>query len=361
MNGVLETLKKDTKLSGVLRFVAPGTPLREGLENILRAKTGALIVVGYGSEMKGIVDGGFSINCEFSPANLYELAKMDGAIIVSEDAKRILYSNTQLIPASTISSNETGTRHRTAERTAKQTNHLVIAISQRRNVITLYQGSFRYVLRDIGVILTKANQAIQTLEKYKSVLDQALTNLGALEFEELVTIHEVVLVMQRIEMVLRIRAEIIKFINELGTEGRLISMQLNELVGNIEEEAKMLISDYYRDGKVDPKELLKELQKMSVEELHLTEPIISLLGYSVISNPLEEPVSPRGYRILNKVTRLPAVVISNLVEHFRTLPQIMMATIEELDEVDGIGEVRARAIKDGLRRIQEQLFIDRHI
>lgn len=357
----IETLKKESSFADVLRFVAPGTSFREGLENILRAKTGALIVVGYGAEMKNIVDGGFSINCEFTPANLYELAKMDGAIIVSEDAKRILYSNTQLIPAPSIISNETGTRHRTAERTAKQTNYLVIAISQRRNVITLYRGNQRYVLKDIGVILTKANQALQTLEKYKSVLDQALTNLGALEFEELVTFHEVVLVMQRVEMVLRIKAEVIKYINELGTEGRLISMQMEELVGNIEEEAAMLIRDYSRDEEVDPKRVMQNLKKLSSDELLEMDSLVQYLGYAMNTNPLEESVSPRGYRILNKVTRLPSSVIANLVEHFHALPQIMLATIEELDEVDGIGEVRARAIKDGLKRIQEQLFIDRHI
>ncbi|MBO8165238.1 MAG: DNA integrity scanning protein DisA [Brevibacillus sp.] len=356
-----ETLEKEASVSDVLRFVAPGTSLREGLENVLRAKTGALIVVGFSPEMRSIVDGGFSINCEFTPANLYELAKMDGAIILSEDAKRILFANTQLAPSSAIPSSETGTRHRTAERTAKQTNHLVIAISQRRNVITLYRGNFRYVLKDIGVILTKANQAMQTLEKYKSVLDQALTNLGALEFEELVTVYEIVSVMQRIEMVLRIKAEIIMYINELGNEGRLISMQLDELVANIEEEACLLIRDYSRDEDVDPESVLTQMNSLSSEELLELEPFLELLGFAAGTNLHEESVSPRGYRILHKIPRLPSTIISNLVAHFLNLPRIMMATIEELDEVDGIGEVRARAIKEGLKRIQEQVFIDRHI
>lgn len=356
-----ETMEKEAAISDVLRFVAPGTALREGLENVLRAKTGALIVVGFGPEMKSIVDGGFSINCEFTPANLYELAKMDGAIILSEDAKRILFANTQLAPSSVIPSAETGTRHRTAERTAKQTNHLVIAISQRRNVITLYQGNFRYVLKDIGVILTKANQAMQTLEKYKAVLDQALTNLGALEFEELVTVYEIVSVMQRVEMVLRIKAEIIKYIHELGTEGRLISMQLDELVSDVEEEASLLIRDYSRDMSIDPGVVLKEMSQLSSEELLELDSFVRLLGFPAGTKPQEEIVSPRGFRILSKIPRLPAQIIHNLVSHFQTLPRIMMATIEELDEVDGIGEVRARAIKDGLKRIQEQVFIDRHI
>jgi len=358
-------VKEDTKrdvMTQILQLVAPGTPFREGLENVLRAKTGALLVVGYSPEVMEIVDGGFSINCDFSPNYLYELAKMDGAIILSEDIKRILYANTQLIPDSSIPSIETGIRHRTAERVAKQTGKLVVSISQRRNVITVYQGNLRYSLKDIGVILTKANQAIQTLEKYKTVLDQAFTNLGASEFEELVTLHEVANVIQRLEMVLRVKNEIKRYINELGTEGRLISMQLEELVGNTDAEALLLIKDYcreYTEEKV--REISTSLKRMSSEELLDQQHIIRLLGYPYTNTMMEETVSPRGYRMLHKLPRLPAVIIHNLVERFERLPHTVMATIEELDEVDGIGEVRARAIKEGLKRIQEQLFIDRHI
>lgn len=346
----------------LLKLVAPGTAFRDGLENVLRAKTGALLVVGYSPEVQSLVDGGFKIDCEFSPNYLYELAKMDGAIILSEDLKRILYANTQLIPDSSIPSIETGIRHRTAERVAKQTGKLVVSISQRRNVITLYQGQLRYALKDIGVILTKANQAIQTLEKYRVVLDQALTNLGASEFEELVTLHDVTSVMQRIEMVLRIRAEIKRYINELGTEGRLISMQLDELVSNIEQEALLLIKDYSRDYSDERlREIRNALRKLNSEEMHDHQLMARLLGFPHANAVLDEPVSPRGYRVLHKIPRLPSLIVSNLVEKFECLPHMMMATIEELDEVDGIGEVRARTIKEGLKRIQEQVFIDRHI
>jgi diadenylate cyclase len=356
-----EETKKDV-MSELLQLVAPGTPFRDGLENVLRAKTGGLIVVGYGPEVMDIVDGGFCINCDFSPDYLYELAKMDGAIILSEDLKKILYANTQLIPDPSIPSIETGIRHRTAERVAKQTGKLVVSISQRRNVITLYQGNLRYALKDIGVILTKANQAIQTLEKYKAVLDQSLTNLGAFEFEELVTLHDVTNVIQRVEMVLRIKAEIKRYINELGNEGRLISMQLEELVGTTEHEAMLLLKDYIRDLSDEKvKEVRNNLKRLSAEELLDQQLIIRLLGYPHTNAVAEEPVSPRGFRMLSKIPRLPSIIISNLVEKFGYLPHMMMATIEELDEVDGIGEVRARTIKEGLKRLQEQLFIDRHI
>ncbi|MFC5713765.1 DNA integrity scanning diadenylate cyclase DisA [Thalassorhabdus alkalitolerans] len=353
--------KKNNVMENVLHYVAPGTPLREGIDNVLRAKTGGLIVLGYTDEMKSIVDGGFYINCEFSPAYLYELAKMDGAIILSQDGKKILYANTQLVPDNGITSTETGIRHRTAERVARQTGGLVISISQRRHVITLYKGYERYSLRDMGMILTKANQAIQTLEKYKVVLDQSITNLGALEFEELVTFQDVSQVIHRVEMVLRIKNEILNYISELGNEGRLITMQLNELVSNIEEEAVYLIKDYVKNETLIAKDILKEMQKLSNEELLDDSIIFKLLGYPRQVNHQEHSVSPRGYRILHKIPRLPASIIENLVKEFEGVNKIMVSSIAELDEVEGIGEARARKIKEGLNRIQEQLFIDRHI
>ncbi|THF79064.1 DNA integrity scanning diadenylate cyclase DisA [Cohnella fermenti] len=349
-------------MNQLLQMVAPGTPFRDGLENVLRAKTGALIVVGCSSEIMEVVDGGFSINCDFSPNYLYELAKMDGAIILSEDAKRILYANTQLIPDSSISSIETGIRHRTAERVAKQTGKLVVSISQRRNIITLYQGSLRYSLKETGAILTKANQAIQTLERYRTVYNQALTNLSALEFEELVTMHEVAYVMQRSEMVLRFKMEISRYVLELGNEGRLIQMQMVELVGSAEEESRLMLKDYARDSSDEKiREIQATLRKLSSEELLDANGLIRLLGYTSLSTIAEDGFHPHGYRLLSKIPRLPSVIIHNLVGRFGSFPRMMAASIEELDEVDGIGEVRARSIKEGLKRIQDQVFIDRQI
>jgi diadenylate cyclase len=214
----------------------------------------------------------------------------------------------------------------------------------------------------MGVILTKANQAIQTLEKYKVVLSQSLTNLSALEFEELVTLQEVAHVVQRVEMVLRVKMEIKRYVTELGTEGRLIAMQMDELVNGVDEDAWYLLKDYAKDNSDDKiREIRVALKKLSAEDLLDAPPIIRLLGYTHTAAMVEEAVSPRGFRLLNKIPRLPLIIMNNLIERFARLPHILMATIDELDEVDGIGEVRARAIKDGLKRIQEQMFIDRQI
>lgn len=357
----MEERNRTVFIQNLLKLVAPGTPLRAGIDNVLRANTGGLIVLGYNNEMMNIVDGGFFINSDFSPAYLYELAKMDGAIILSEDGKRILYANTQLVPNNNISSSETGIRHRSAERVAKQTGNLTISISQRRNVITLYQGEYRYSLKDIGVILTKANQAIQTLEKYKSVLDQSITNLGALEFEQLVTFSDLVQVIHRIQMVLRIKQEIQNFILELGDEGRLITMQLKELVSNTEQEALYLLKDYSKERTHDVKKTLAELTTLLNEDLLDEQAIVKALGYGRATNLMEQSASPRGYRILHRIPRLPTQIIENVIDEYGHLSSVMVATAEQLDEVDGIGEARAKMIKDGLNRIQEQLFVDRHI
>ncbi len=358
----MDESKRESMMMKMLRMVAPGTPIREGVDNVLRAKTGGLILIGYDDEVAAMADGGFSINCDFTPAGLYELAKMDGAIILSEDAKRILYANTQLNPDPAIPSNETGTRHRTAERVAIQTKRLVVCVSQRRNVITLYQGDIRYSLKEISVIITKANQAIQTLERYKTVLDTALTSLSALEMDEMVSLQDVVHVLQRFEMVLRIKAEIKRYITELGSEGRLVAMQLDELVARVDEEAYLLVKDYSADGhELTPHQILSAVHALKQDEVLNSAVIAHALGYSGTGNLAEMGVSSRGYRILHKIPRLPQPIIDNLTEEFNTLGKIVNASVEELDDVEGIGAIRARAIKDGLRRMQEQVFLERNL
>ena len=351
--------EKSKELMSILKIMAPGTSLREGLENILRAKTGGLIVLGDGKEILDIVDGGFGINSEYSPAYIYELAKMDGAIVISSDLKRILYANTQLMPSPTIPTFETGTRHRTAQRIAKQTGSVVIAISQRRTIITVYKEEIKYVLRDSSVILAKANQAVQTLEKYVSVLERVVSNLNLLEFQDLATLFDVISAIQRTEMVMRIVAEIERYICELGNEGRLISMQLSELIRSVEEDGILLIRDYCQTG-MNYLDMYRQIENMSPEELLDLDFISKIIGY--VGVPLVDTlISPRGYRMLSKIPRIPTNVIENLVKYFRELKATMEASYEQLDSVEGIGEARAKAIKNGLRRLKEQFMLDKQI
>lgn len=353
--------RKEDNITEILKLIAPGTPIRNGLENILRARTGALLLITDNNDViKQVVDGGFTINEDYTSSKLYELAKMDGAIVLSGDLKKILYANAQLIPEHEITTLETGTRHRTAERTAKQTGELVISISQRRSIITVFKGNDRYILEDTDVVLNKANQAMQTVEKYKKVFDNKLNILNEYEFNDIVTLENVIEAIQRAEMVMRIVEEIQRQIYELGSDGRLVEMQLNELIGGLEKEELLIIKDYIIKGRKrrTPEKVIEAISELDSDELLKESIIAKLLGYENFENYDEVGVYTKGYRILNKIPRMPSSIVENLVDSFKSFQHIISATTEDLDEVDGIGEVRAKNIKQSLKRMQEQFVFD---
>ena len=353
---------KDENITEVLKKIAPGTQIRDGLENILRAKTGALLLMTDNPDIiKQVVDGGFNINEDYTSAKLYELAKMDGAIVLSGDFKKILFANAQLIPSHDIPTVETGTRHRTAERTAKQTGELVISISQRRSIITVFKGNSRYVLEDTESVLNKANQALQTLEKYKKVFDSKLSILNEYEFNDIVTLDNVLTVIQRAEMVKRIVEEIQSSIYELGADGRLVSMQLQELIGGLQKEEELIVKDYIiisSKRKIQMEDIIVKLSELSYEELRNLSNIAKIMQYEFVEGYDEVAVYPKGYRILNKIPRMPSSIVENLVKSFKSFQHIVAAEIEDLDDVEGIGEVRARTIKQSLQRMQEQFVFE---
>ena len=352
-------VKKEELITEVLKTIAPGTPIRDGLENILKAKTGALIVTGETKDILELVDGGFKLDIDYTSSRLYELAKMDGAIVLSNDFKKILYANAQLIPSSNVTTTETGTRHRTAERMAKQTNSLVISISQRRSIITIFKGSQRYVLEDTSKVISKANQALQTVEKYKKVFDDKLGLLNEYEFNDIVTLENVINSIQRAEMVMKVVEEVQRAIYELGVEGRLLEMQLEELIGDLEKEELYIIKDYIAPGKKRTAErILEEIRNLDRDDLLIAEKIAKSLGYGAFDNYDEVGVYTRGYRVLNKIPRMPSNIVENLIKSFKSFQHILAADLQQLDDVDGIGEIRARTIRQSLKRMQEQFVFD---
>ncbi len=330
------------------------------MDSILRGHTGALIVVGDSPEILKLLDGGFRLDAPFTSAALYELSKMDGAIILSDNASRIIYANVQVNPDPSVPSKETGIRHRTAERVARQTGNLVVAVSSRRSVITVYRGNLKYSLRDISFILDKANEAVEVLERYRAQLNEALASLTALEFEDLATVADFATVLQRSELVLNVAEEIEAYAAELGAEGRLVSVQMSEVVPAVEGTALLVIRDYWNGQReCDPADVQARLRAWSSEGLLELEDIAKLMGYPGGENGLGSPVSPAGYRVLRGVPRLPAHVIDKAVERFGNLQRLLGATLGELDSIEGVGEVRARVLKDNLRRLREQTLLGR--
>src|ERR1700759_2532139 len=354
--------RQEPRLVKALEMVAPGTALREGIDNIVHARTGGLIVIGDPDELSFLFSGGIKLDIDYSASILYQLAKMDGAIALNGHATKIAWSNVQLRPDPTILASGSGTRHRTAERVSKQTDALVTAVSQRRDVVSLYVDGAKYILEEIPAVLAKANQALATLDKYRSRLDQVSTRLTALEFEGGVTLHDVLTVLQRVELVTRMAVEIERYIVELGTEGRLIEMQLEETMVGVAAEKAALVHDYLVEDTDDSFAVVfDQLARLPHQDLLDFGRLAELLGYDRQVNTLDCPVSPRGFRILGRIPRLPRLVVQRIVTEFGGLEELLAASDGELETVDGVGEIRAKDIREGLRRQQEINLVDRYL
>ena len=351
---------RDERLLAVLQRVAPGTPLREGIDRIIKSSKGAIIVVGHADTVQPLISGGFKLGAKFTAQRLSEVAKMDGAIILDDALERILFANVHLVPDPKIPTSETGTRHRTAERVAKQTGKPVISVSESMRIVSLYLDSSKHTLEEISSILFRANQALATLERYRSRLDEVSSVLSALEIEHVVTLRDVVNVLQRAEMVRRISDEIDAHVVELGSDGRLLQLQLEELMAGVERERELVVLDYVPDRRRKPDTVLRELDEIPASSLLDSWRVAEVLGFPQEEGDIDAPLSPRGYRLLSRIPRLPWPVVNKLVERFGRLPALMEADIQQLDDVEGIGEARARSIKEGLARLAESSVLERY-
>jgi diadenylate cyclase len=348
-----------------LAALAPGTALRDGLERILRGSTGALIVLGYDPQVADLCSGGFELNVEFSATRLRELAKMDGAIVLDAEARTIVWAAVQLVPDPGIPTDEAGTRHRTAERASRQTGYPVVSVSKSMRIISLFIDGVRFVLEDSAAILSHANQALATLERYKRRLDEVSGALSALEIEDLATVRDVTAVAQRLEMVRRIAGEIEGYMVELGTDGRLLALHLDELVAGTAQQRVLVAQDYVRkvpEGRAAAAAaVLSRLESLPHDELLDTAAVAAVLGFGGDQRPcLDELVSPHGYRLLAMVPRIPRPAVDSLIEHFGGLQKLLAASVEDLHGVRGVGASHARSVREGLSRLAESSILDRY-
>lgn len=354
---------RDDPMRATLALMAPGTALRDGLERILRGNTGALIVLGFDKTVETLCTGGFTLDVEFSATRLRELCKMDGAVVLTNDGARIVRAAVHLMPDSTIPSEESGTRHRTAERVAKQTGCPVISVSQSMRIIGLYVNGTRHVLDESAAILSRANQALATLERYKARLDEVAGTLSALEIEDLVTVRDAMVVVQRMEMVRRIADEVEGYVIELGTDGRLLALQLDELMAGVDADRTLIVRDYLPEGEppAHPAEAMSSLDELSAGELLDLTAVSAALGHVGGTELLDSSISPRGYRLLGRVPRLPGAIVDRVVEHFGSLQRLLGATVDDLQEVEGVGSTRARGVREGLSRLAEVSMLERYV
>jgi len=360
--------REESRRLEVLRLVAPGTPLRVALERILRARSGALVVLGAPPRVQALFTGGFEINVPFTAQRLSELAKMDGALVLDAPAREILWANVHLMPDPAVPTSETGTRHRTAERVARQTGVPVLAVSETMHTVTLYVGDWRHVLDEVGAVLTRANQAVQTLQHYRDRFDEASGTLNALELEGMATRRALLVLLSRAELVRRLAAEVEHYIAELGVEGRLLRLQLDELSAGVEADLLQAIRDYLPDergtgtgGLAAAAEVLAAFGRLRPDDLSDLPALARTIGYDdVAEEALDTVLVPAGYRLLAKVRDLSPSVVDRVVERFGSLKVILAAGLEDLEEVEGVGAGRARQIREGLNRLAEASILERY-
>ncbi len=339
-----------------LRLMAPGTPLRDGLERVLRGRTGALVVLGENDTVRQVSTGGFSLDVPFTATALRELAKMDGAIVLSTDKERIVRAGVHLMPDRTIDTVETGTRHRTADRVSRQSGLPVVSVSASMSTISLYLQDRRHLLERSEQILSRADQALQTLERYRERLRQVTHRLSSQEVQDTVTVRDFALVAQRLEMVRRLEEELSGFVDELGTDGRLLTMQLLELSADFERLPELLEADYRPadDGGLD----LSRLRRLTAAALVDPLAVARAVGFGS-GVGLDTRLVSRGYRQIAQISRLPGALGVRLIDHFGSLQALFGASTAELQEVDGVGESRARAVRDGLLRLADSAYSER--
>ncbi len=361
------TTRRASPLSDALAMVAPGRPLRDGLDRILRAKRGALVVVGDGPGVLSICSGGFLLDAEFSPQRLSELAKMDGAIILAPDASRIARANVHLMPKATVPTSETGTRHRTAERVARSIDVPVLSVSAAMSVIAVYRNDLKHTIQPTGWLHDRTDQALATMQRFRNRFDVALSGLSMLEVEDTVSAGDVVAVVQAAEMVLRIAEEVDGYLIELGDDGRLVGLQSAELVDGVAPALQLVVRDYCghppikgHDRLAVIKRAVAQLADLSSEELGDSERVAKILGLPDAVNDTDSGVEPRGYRLLYRLPRFSDAIIERIVDRFVNLQQIMRASLSELEQVEGVGETRAHSVKDGLARLAEASIFERY-
>jgi diadenylate cyclase len=318
--------------------------------------------MGYDETVASMCSGGFALDVEFSATRLRELAKMDGAVVLDPPGGRIVRAAVQLLPDASIETSESGTRHRTAERVAKQTGFPVVSVSQSMNIVALYIGAIRHVLEDTNEISSRAKQALATLERYRSRLDEVSGTLSALEVEDLVTVRDVAQVAQRQEMVQRIAAEIDAMVLELGSEGRLLQLQFEELIAGVASERQLLVRDYVETARLgDAHEFLDRLGEVHATELLELTNVAAVFGLAADDAAIDTAVSPRGFRLLSRIPRVPEHIVERIVEHFGTLQRILAASMDDLMTIEGVGEHRARAVREGLSRLAETSILERYV
>jgi diadenylate cyclase len=327
-----------------LTQLLPGEPLRIGVDLIADKKSGALIVIGSSAKLDKISSGGVDlIDCEYSPEMLSELAKMDGAIIVDEFVTKILKANVHLNPSDTLNTTQTGTRHRTAERTAEETNLTVITVSEESSLVKVFTNSETTELEEPSVILGRVNESLHSVDRMRRRFDDAVAELGELEIENSLSNQQVLEVIQRGELLTRLAKQVRSEALRLGGEAGLVLIQIDSLESGVTNTLNLVLKDHLPPKKYrNIVKAIDEISRQSYEQLNDIDYLGSVLG----KLPLDDLSTSKGYRVLARLPNLPENLHDSIIQKFKTLPKLLSASPEKLYEIEGIGRGRAQQLRD---------------
>lgn len=335
----------------VLRRFAPGTPLREAAELVLLQGTGALIVVGFSDSVEEVSSGGFRLrDAPFTAQRVAELAKMDGGIVVDDVAGEIVSANVHFIPDPSLKTVETGTRFRTAERVARQTGVPVLAVSEEGlSHAVVFTGTDRFVLENPTQLLAEANQRLQSLERLRRQLDDGVDRLTRDELDDVVVMRDVVKLIQRAALMLRLNEDIELLAVELGDEAQLLRIQAADLIEGVEALVELVNIDYQPRKPRRGSSVMAKLDEVATEDVYNTNRVGAAMGLS----PMDQEVQSRGARALSGIPRLPDSVRDAIIRRFGNFQKLRQASAEDLAKVEGVGPTRARQIRTYLDRLDD--------
>ena len=274
---------------------------------------------------------------------LSELAKMDGAIIVDELVTKILKANVHLNPSDTLNTTQTGTRHRTAERTAEETNLTVITVSEESSLVKVFTNSDTTELEEPSVILGRVNESLQSVDRMRRRFDDAVAELGELEIENSLSNQQVLEVIQRGELLTRLAKQVRSEALRLGGEAGLVLIQIDSLESGVTSTLNLVLKDHLPAKKYrNIAKAIDEISRQSYEELN----DINYLGSVLGKLPLDDLSISKGYRVLARLPNLPENLHDSIIQKFKTLPKLLSASPEKLYEIEGIGRGRAQQLRN---------------
>lgn len=345
-----ETFTAQNSMEDAIISTAPGTALRHALDMIIAGHMGALICIGDSEHVLAAGNDGFPLDISFTANRLFELSKMDGAIVVNKDLTRILHANFHLNPDSSLPTSETGMRHRTAARMSVLTDAMVISVSERRQVVNVFVDGKAHQLRSVQEIMASVNQLLATMQTTRNTLDREFLRLSSLELDNVATLNDITNIFSNLELLMIASKKLEGCIHELGTEGRIVNMQREQFAGDMDDVYTLMIRDYACDSSLENAQRIREeFTRLTPQQLHSAMRVARILGYDNLNE--DSVMKPLGLRTLSRISVVREGVADRIVDEYGSLHNLIEDLEDNPERARDAGVKNPSVLADSLRRM----------